>query len=227
MLLTPLVVVNFKTYAQATGEGALKLARAIKEIASARGVNVAIAPQHVDLSPISRAVKIPMLAQHVDAISPGSHTGWLLPEAAKAAGAVGSLVNHSERPLATEEIQKTIERLRELGMVSIVCARDVETSKLVAAFKPDAVAVEPPELIGTGRAVSKVSPEVVSGAVEAVRRVEPEVRVLCGAGISSGEDVRRALELGAEGVLLASYVVCARDQRAAMLDIVEGVLAAG
>ena len=226
MFRTPLIVVNFKTYAQATGEAALKLAQVISELALERNVNSAVAPQHVDLSPIARAVKVPVLAQHVDAISPGSHTGWLLPEAAKAAGAVGSLVNHSERQLTLEEIQKTVGRLRELGMVSVVCAKDVEVSRRVATFNPDAVAVEPPELIGTGRAVSKVKPEVVSGAVEAVHEVNPDVRVLCGAGISSGEDVRVALELGAQGVLLASYVVCAEDQRAAMLDIIEGVLAA-
>jgi len=85
------------------------------------------------------------------------------------------------------------------------------------------VAVEPPELIGTGRPVSKVKPEVVSDAVKLVREVNPRVRVLCGAGITSGEDVRIALELGAEGVLLASSVVKAPDPRAAMLDIAEGV----
>ena len=226
MFQTPLIVVNFKTYAQATGEAALKLAQLISELASELNVNSAVAPQHVDLNPIARVVNIPVLAQHVDAISPGSHTGWLLPEAAKAAGAVGSLVNHSERQLPMDEIRRTIEKLRELGMWSIVCAKDVEVSKRVAAFKPDAVAVEPPELIGKGRAVSKVEPQVVSGAVKAVHEVDPAVRLLCGAGISSGEDVRIALELGAEGVLLASHVVCARDQRAAMRDIIEGVLAA-
>ena len=219
-------MINFKTYAEATGEAALRLARIVSELVSEYKVSVAISPQHVDIATLARGAKIPVLAQHVDAISPGSHTGWLLPEAAKAAGAVGSLVNHSERWLTLEEIQKTVGRLRELGMVSVVCAKDVEVSKRVAAFKPDAVAVEPPELIGTGRAVSKVKPEVVSGAVQAVHEVNPDVRVLCGAGISSGEDVRVALELGAEGVLLASHVVCAKDQRAAMRDIIEGVLAA-
>ena len=226
MLEMPLVVVNFKTYSQATGEAAVGLARTISELALEKGVSTAVAPQHFDLATVAREVKIPVFAQHVDPISPGSHTGWLLPEAAKAAGAVGSLVNHSERQLPMDEIRRTIERLRELGMWSIVCAKDVKVSKQVADFKPDVVAVEPPELIGTGRAVSKVKPEVVSGAVEAVHEVDPAARVLCGAGISGGEDVRVALELGAEGVLLASHVVCAKDQRAAMRDIIEGVLAA-
>lgn len=226
MLETPLIVVNFKTYAQATGDSALRLARMISELSSERGVSVAVAPQHADIARIAREVRIPVLAQHVDPISPGGHTGWLLPEAAKAAGAVGSLVNHSERQLPIEDIAKIVGRLRELGMVSIVCAADVELSQRVAMFKPDAVAVEPPELIGTGRAVSRERPEVVRGAVEAVRGVNPDVRVLCGAGISSGEDVRRALELGAQGVLLSSCVVCAEEQRAAMADVILGVVKA-
>jgi len=215
--------VNFKTYTQSVGKQAVELAKTIASVAKEKGISVAVVPQNLDLFRVASQINIPVLAQHIDPITPGAHTGWLLAEAAKASGVVGSLINHSERQLQLEEIEQVVGRLRELGLTSVVCARDPEVCKRVAAFKPDMVAVEPPELIGSGRAVSKVKPEVVSDAVKLVHGVNPRVRVLCGAGITSGEDVRIALELGAEGVLLASGVVKAPDPRAAMLDIANGI----
>lgn len=223
MLKTPIVIVNFKTYAQSVGERAVELARTIASVAKEKGINAAVAPQNLDLYRVASQIDIPVLAQHIDPITPGAHTGWLLAETAKATGAVGSLINHSEHRLQLGEIEQVVRRLRELELTSVVCAKDQEVCRRVAAFEPDMVAVEPPELIGTGRAVSKVKPEVVSDAVRFVREINPRVRVLCGAGITSGEDVRIALELGAEGVLLASSVVKAPDPRAAMLDIAEGM----
>jgi triosephosphate isomerase len=84
---------------------------------------------------------------------------------------------------------------------------------------PDAVAVEPPELIGTGTPVSKADPDIITDTVDRVSDVS-EVPVLCGAGITSGDDVEAARELGAEGVLVASGVVKAESPREAMLDLV-------
>jgi len=213
LLKTPIVIVNFKTYPQSVGERAVELAKTIAEVA----------PQNLDLYRVASQVDIPVLAQHVDSITSGAHTGWLLAETVKATGAVGSLINHSEHQIQSEEIEQVVRRLRELELTSVVCAKDPEVCKKVAAFKPDMVAVEPPELIGTGRAVSKLKPEVVSDAVKMVREINPEVRVLCGAGITNGEDTRIALELGAEGVLLASSVVKATAPRAAMLDVAKGI----
>ncbi len=217
------MIVNFKTYPQSVGERAVELAKTIAEVAKEKGISVAVAPQNLDLYRVASQVDIPVLAQHVDSITSGAHTGWLLAETVKATGAVGSLINHSEHQIQSEEIEQVVRRLRELELTSVVCAKDPEVCKKVAAFKPDMVAVEPPELIGTGRAVSKLKPEVVSDAVKMVREINPEVRVLCGAGITNGEDTRIALELGAEGVLLASSVVKATDPRAAMLDVAKGI----
>jgi len=223
LLKTPVVIVNFKTYPQSVGERAVELAKTIAEVAKEEGISVAVAPQNLDLYRVASQVDIPVLAQHVDSIAPGAHTGWLIAETLKATGAIGSLINHSEHQIQSEAIEQVVKRLRELELTSVVCAKDPEVCKKVAAFKPDMVAVEPPELIGTGRAVSKVKPEVVSDAVKLVHEVNPDVRVLCGAGITSGEDTRIALNLGAEGVLLASSVVKATDPRAAMLDVAKGI----
>jgi len=89
-------------------------------------------------------------------------------------------------------------------------------------FRPDYIAVEPPELIGGNRSVSTARPEVVSGTVEAVRRVSPSTLVLCGAGVHARGDVARALELGADGVLVASAVTRSGDPRVAIAELLAG-----
>ncbi|MGC8816655.1 MAG: triose-phosphate isomerase [Candidatus Hadarchaeum sp.] len=223
MLETPIVIVNFKTYPETTGEGAVKLARLIFEAGKEHGVAVAVAPQVVDIYRIACRVEVPVLAQHVDPVKPGKNTGWITPESVRAAGAVGTLVNHAEHKIPIDRIAGVIERAREVGLSTVACAADIEESREIAGLGPEMIAVEPPELIGTGISVSKAKPEVVAKSVRAVKEVNSGVKVLCGAGITKGEDVARALELGAEGVLLASGIVCAQDQRAAIEDILRGV----
>ena len=223
MLKTPIVIVNFKTYPESTGENAVKLAQVISEISEQSGVAAAVVPQAVDISSIAEKVEIPVLAQHVDPIKPGRNTGWVSPESAKAAGAVGTLVNHSEHKLPLDQVAGVVARAKEVGLSTVACAADMEESKRIAEIAPEMIAVEPPELIGTGIPVSKAKPEAVRDSVRAVKDVNSGIKVLCGAGITSGEDVAKAIELGAEGVLIASGVVRAKDQRAAIKDIVEGM----
>jgi len=220
---TPIVLVNFKTYAEGTGKNALKLAKVCERVSSETKVCVAVAPQFVDIVPIAGAVKIPVFSQHIDPVSQGSFTGHVLPESVKEAGAVGTLINHSERRLKLADIDATATRARETGLISVVCSNNAAVSAAVATLKPDMIAVEPPELIGTGIPVSKAKPEVVSGTVELVKRVNRDVSILCGAGITKGEDVAAALRLGTEGVLVASGIVKAKDQYKILLEFAEAV----
>ena len=207
----PAIIVNFKTYAQATGEKALTLAQIAEKVYSQTGVEIIVCPQFTDIRLIAESVEIPVFAQHIDPIKPGSYTGHILPEAVKEAGAVGTLINHSERRMLLSDIDMAIRRAEELGLLTLVCSNNVNVGVAVAHLRPWAIAVEPPELIGTGRAVSKVEPEIVKKSVSAIKEVNSQVHVLCGAGITCGEDVKAALELGAEGVLLASAVVKANN----------------
>ncbi|MHC1636383.1 MAG: triose-phosphate isomerase [Candidatus Methanospirareceae archaeon] len=220
---TPVIVVNVKAYKESIGRRGMELARICEEVAKEKGVSIAICPQQVFLASTASSVDIPCFAQHVDAIEPGSHTGFVSLEAIKEAGAVGSLVNHSEHRMKIAEIEYIIRRAAELELLTIVCTNNVAVSKAVAELKPYAIAVEPPELIGTGRSVSKVDPEVVEGTVKEVKKIDRGSVVLCGAGITDGEDVRAAIELGADGVLLASGVVKAKDPKAALMDLVSGL----
>jgi triosephosphate isomerase len=210
-LRTPIILVNFKTYAEATGRRAIELAKKAEKVSKETGASIAVAPQFADIATVAEAVEIPVFAQHIDPITPGSYTGHVLAESVKEAGAAGTLINHSERQLKLSDIDATIKLAREKGLVSCVCANNPSVSAAVAALKPDVVSVEPPELIGTGIAVSKAQPEVVTNTVKLVRAVNAEVTILCGAGISHGEDVAVALKLGTQGVLVASGIVKAKD----------------
>jgi triosephosphate isomerase len=217
-----LIVLNFKTYKESTGQAALALAEICQEVSMAASVEIAVAPQLADLSSISRVVKIPVYSQHVDGAGYGSFTGQVTAASLQAAGASGSLINHSERRLKLAEIEASLAACRSFGLVSIICTNSVATTRAASALEPDYVAVEPPELIGSGIPVSKADPEVVRRSVEAVKRIAPRVGVLCGAGITTGEDLRAALDLGSEGVLLASGIIKAKDQRQALEELVSG-----
>ena len=220
---TPIIIVNFKTYSEATGRRALKLAEDAEKASLESGVCIAVAPQFVDIPSIVEAVEIPVFAQHIDPIKPGSHTGHILPEAVKEAGAVGTLINHSERRLKLADIDAAVKRARDVGLTSLVCTNNADVSASAAALKPDMIAVEPPELIGTGIPVSKAKPEVVTGTVDLVKRINPNVVILCGAGITSPDDVSAAITLGTEGVLVASGIVKAKDPYKVMVEFAEAI----
>ena len=220
---TPLILVNFKTYSEATGRKAVKLAKTAEKISLETEVCIGLAPQFVDIAPIASTVSIPVFAQHIDPIAPGSFTGHILPEAIRETGAVGTLINHSERRLKLADIDAIIARARESDLLSVLCANNAAVSAAADALKPSMIAVEPPELIGTGIPVSKAKPEVVLSTVDLVKRINPDVVILCGAGITSGEDVAAALRLGTEGVLVASGVVKAKDPYKVLLEFAESI----
>ena len=218
----PFILVNCKTYAEATGKNVLKLSKIIHNINESYSVQIGIAPQFTDIYRVClRYPDIPVFAQHMDPIKPGSYTGHILPESLKEAGCVGVIINHSERRIRIDEICECIDICRELELISVVCASTPEICMAIATFSPDIIAIEPPELIGTGIPVSKAKPEVVKRAVDVIKKISSETRVFCGAGITKGEDVSRALELGTDGILVASGVVKAEDPEKVLIEFVE------
>lgn len=215
----PIMIVNFKTYPEATGRKAMDLSGHLDDVQKETKVRVIAAAQATDISSISHHVKIPVFAQHIDYPPQGAHTGHVSPEAVKEAGGSGTLLNHSERQLGLKAVQETIQRIRAAGLTSVICANNAAVATACAALGPDMVAVEPPELIGTGIAVSKAKPEVVTDTVSRIRMVNSDVVILCGAGIADGRDASSALKLGTQGILVSSGVVKAKDPRRAALDL--------
>jgi triosephosphate isomerase len=210
-LQTPMIIVNFKTYLEATGQRAVELAKQAEKASKETGVYIGVAPQFCDIKAVADAVEIPVYAQHIDPIKPGSNTGHVLAEAVKQAGAVGTLINHSERQIKLADIDAVIKLANEESLISCVCTSNPPISAAVAYLNPDIISIEPPELIGTGIAVSKAQPEAVTNTIKLVRKVNNDAIILCGAGISHGEDVAVALRLGTHGVLVASGIVKAKD----------------
>jgi triosephosphate isomerase (TIM) len=217
----PIIIVNYKTYTESTGKNAVELAKKAERVHEETGVYIGVVPQLAELAAVAKSVAIPVFAQHIDPIRPGGYTGHVLADSAKQAGAVGTLINHSERQLKLSDIEQIIRIAREHDMISVVCANNPSVSAAVAALEPDMIAIEPPELIGTGIPVSKAQPEVITGTIKLVREVNKKATILCGAGISHGADVAAALKLGTQGVLVASGIVKAMDPYAIIREFAE------
>lgn len=203
-------IINFKNYEEISGANAFKLAKIIEKISKKYKIKIAVAPPQHILSEIAK-YSIPVLAQHVDVASTGSTTGFMVPEIIKKSKVSGSLINHSEHRISEKEIAELVPRLRKLGMISVVCVKDVNEAKKYAKLNPDYIAIEPPELIGTGKAVSNEKPEVITKSVTAVKQAKNSTKLLCGAGIASGKDVAKAMQLGAKGILVASGIIKAKN----------------
>lgn len=221
---TPFLLVNFKAYPEGLGAKAVKLAKVCAAVEEDTGRSLAVAPSAFDLALVAKSVRIPVFAQHLDPVEAGKSTGWLPPEAALAAGAVGTIVNHSERKVAWEEMRDLIVRCRQIGLEVVACADDVAEAETAAKLGPDFLAIEPPELIGGDVSVTTANPEIITRAVQRIRATNPKVQVLCGAGVKTGRDVSKALELGTVGVLLASGVVRAKNPERALRDLAKGLV---
>jgi len=219
-MTSPLVLVNLKTYKEGMGNRAHLIATEAERVMQESGVTIGLAPSFIDLHPLAHHFAIPVYAQHVDGCEPGANTGHITVEAIRTAGAAGSLVNHSERRLTIAEIESSVRGLAAAKLISVVCTNNEATSAGAAALGPNYVAIEPPELIGSGVSVSKANPDIIRKSVAAVRAVNPNVKVLTGAGIQSGECVKIAIDLGTDGVLLASSVVKSKEPGTVLRDLV-------
>jgi len=218
-------LINFKLYKNSYGEGAIAFSRALDRISAERSVEIIISAPATMISRLANAVSIPVFAQHVDAAPMGPATGSITPELIKEAGARGSILNHSERSMKLSELSDAIRRMKQAGLESVVCIDRYELVAPVGLLGPTALLIEPPELIGTGRAISRERPEVITRAVDDNRNAG-KVLLLAGAGIVTGEDVYRSIELGADGAAMASAVMKSDDPKKAVEGLVDGILRA-
>jgi len=217
----PVIVVNFKAYGEVEGTGSLDIARICGSVSEETGALIAVCPAMTELGYVARNVNTPVFSQNADPYGPGASTGWVTPSMVKASGASGTLINHTEHKQSLDGISKTVKLCAGSGIISLVCADTVEFASEIAAYGPDIIAVEPPELIGGDVSVTDADPRIVKNTVGSVRSVDKDIAVFCGAGVKTGKDVKNALDLGADGVLLASGVVKAKDPRASLLDLVK------
>lgn len=219
-----MIFVNFKTYPEGTGDEALKLAKICEEVSLKSQIEIIPVVQFVDLFRISQEVKIPVWVQHLDFFPAGAHTGWENLEAVIESGGSGTLLNHAEHQIPPGTINQIIKRIVKLpnyqiaNFKTMVCCHTLGQAEKLAKLKPDFLAYEPPELIGGDLAVSQAKPQVIERIVKKL----PKTEIIVGAGIKSGKDVKRSLELGAKGILVSSAIVLAKDQKQILEDLIRG-----
>lgn len=217
MLTTPIFITNFKTYRQATGKNAVELAKIHERVALDTGKSLAVAVSACDLYRVASSVNIPVFAQHIDPVDFGGYTGHVLPQSVKNAGAVGTLLNHSEKRIAFDVLEPSLAFGQKSSLARVVCAETPQEIAEYACMDLDFLAFEPPELIGGTRSVASESPDLIKKSVE----LAADIPLLVGAGINQPEDIEVALDLGARGFLVASAIVKADDPEMVLRKLVE------
>ena len=203
-------IINCKNYEEISGDKIKKFIKIAEQVSKKYKIKIAISPPQHLIGLVANS-SIPILAQHIDDSKIGSTTGYIIPELLKKSKVKGSLINHSEHRISSKEIEKLVVKLKELKMISIVCVKDVAEVKKYLKINPDFIAIEPPELIGSGKAISTEKPDLIQKAARIVNDSKNKTKLLCGAGIVSGEDVAKSIELGSKGILVASGIIKAKN----------------
>lgn len=219
----PLLLINFKTYVQSTGQNGLNLAKVCEKVSKEYGANIVVAPQHTDLYRIASEVDIPVYAQHIDSIEAGQNTGYVSALSITEAGARGTLLNHSEKKLSERDIELCIRLTKRYQIASVCCSADIPESMKIAKLKPDFVAYEPPQLIGTGKFSAKNDSKIIRNLVEFVRRENPDVGILYGGGVSRPSHIVDLLKLGVGGALFASIFLKSKNPRRFLEEICKAI----
>ena len=203
------------------GQDVIDLAKAADAASEKYGVDIIFTTPVVEIARVKAATRrIHVFAPHMDPLRPGRGLADTLPESLVAAGAEGVMLNHCEKPLSLSVLKATIERAKEVGLTTIVCADSCTEASMIARLKPDIIVAEPTELVGTG---VSCGPDYVQAAMRAVRDVDPEILVLTAAGIATGQDVYDIIAAGADATGSSSGVAKAAD-RAAMVDEMIGAV---
>ena len=205
------------------GEAMLTLSKHADAMSQKYAVQVILTPQYVDIAPVACEMKKALVfAQHMDSIPIGRGIGTVLPEAVKAAGAAGVLLNHAEKKLGREELLRTMKRADDVGLASMVCADNLDEAKVIARLHPNVIIAEAPELIGIGKRADN-DREVISTINKAIWDIDPEILVLHGAGISTGHDVYDVIAAGAQGTGSTSGIMKASDPLAIAEEMIRSV----
>ncbi|MFH1294956.1 MAG: triose-phosphate isomerase [Candidatus Aenigmatarchaeota archaeon] len=220
----PFVLVCFKTEASAFGDNALKISKTCESISLKHGVNLSVSPHVLDIRRVKENTNIPIFAQHFHPVDIGKHTGHIPAESLKMVGVNGAIINHAEKPLSLNGIRTRVNFAKRFDLTSIVCCKTPQEAEKIAMLKPDFISYEPPEYIGsTARSVSTARPEVLKQCIDAVSNACSSVKVLCGAGVRTADDVRIALDLGAVGFMVSTAVVKAKNPAAVLEDFCKAI----
>ena len=205
------------------GQAVLKLARYADAVSRQYDVCIILTPQAVDLRLVAEGTRdLLVFAQHMDSLPVGRGIGSTLPEAVKATGAVGVLLNHVEKRLSMDDLERTIRRADEVGLASMACADNLEDAVTIARMNPNIIIVESPDLIGGGQR-SGDDREAVARINTTLWGINPEIRVLHGAGITCGRDVYDIIAAGSQAAGSTSGILQAEDPFAMLEEMIHAV----
>ena len=205
------------------GKDFVELAKFADQLSLEYDVRVIVTPQYVDIPIIAGETRnIFVFAQHMDSLEIGRGVGSVLPEAIKAAGADGVLLNHVEKRLSMEELEKVTRRAAEVELMTMVCADNLDHAKQIAELFPEIIIVESPDLIESGkRSVSEIKQIMQINSV--IQQISPDTLILHGAGINNAQDVYDVIAAGAQGTGSTSGVMLAQDRNKALKEMIESV----
>ncbi|NMB55714.1 MAG: triose-phosphate isomerase [Leptolinea sp.] len=205
------------------GRELLRLAKHADRLCDRYQVQIIFTPQYVDIPILAQETgRILVFAQHMDAIEVGRGVGSVLPEALKEAGADGVLLNHYEKRLPLDELEKAILRAGEVGLATMVCADTLDDSRTIARLHPNIIIAEPPELIGAGKRNLEAQ-QAIRKINTAIWDIDPNIRVLHGAGISCGQDVYDVISAGAQGTGSTSGIFLSQDPFRILEEMIQAV----
>jgi triosephosphate isomerase len=205
------LIINLKNYIETAGDNTLRIVKDAERVSEKLDVEIIISPPQPSLALIAKQTKLKVISQHIDLKRHGATTGFYVAEIIEKVGAIGSLINHSEHGIKTEEIKQLIEKLKEINLLSFVCVKTVGELKEILKCEPDFVAIEPPELIGTQKSISAEKPFLIQKSNDLIKQENYGAKLICGAGINKGEDIKMAVENGASGILVSSSITRANN----------------
>lgn len=217
-----MIFLNFKTYKSGSGDNALSMAKIAEETSRESGIKINSIVQVIDIKEISSVVTNEVWSQNVDDSQFGAHTGSVLAETLIENGATGVIINHSEnRSLNFNVLSTEHHRAKEVGLKTLIFAKDLEELQKVSELKPDFISYEPPSLIGSkDKSVASAEPDIISKASEISKKTG--IPLIVGAGVHSSEDVKTCLNLGAVGIAVSSDIMNAEDPKKELLKLVSG-----
>ena len=214
VIRTPYFEIGTKNYVY--GDKLLEYALAADAAAEKYDVDVLFICPAVEIRRVAEHTKnLIVLAPYMDTLRPGRGMADILPEGLKAAGAVGVVINHCEKPMSLPQMKATIDRARELDMLVFACADTLDEAKAIANLHPDIINPEPSAIIGGGKGVSPM--DYVKDSIAVIKAIDPEIMVEQAAGITNGQQVYDFIMAGSEAAGAASGIMNAEDPLA-MID---------
>ncbi|MCX7955901.1 MAG: triose-phosphate isomerase [Patescibacteria group bacterium] len=212
-----MIFLSLKTYKEATGDNAIKLLSCVKKIQEETRIEIIPAVQPTDIYRVKKELGIEVWAQHIDPIEPERNFGWISPFSIKEAGANGVIINHSEHKISKELIIKTIEKAKKYFLKTLILTDGVDLAFEIEKYKPDFIGYEKENFIASG--ISMIDSEKDNIRILTKKLKTP---LIVGAGINDKIDVKKSLELGAKGVILASAFIKAKDPESKLRELVLG-----